>query len=126
AGYTNSDEATFPVTAGPGRTYRGAAGTGLTAGDAFVAKIDPQNGQLIYCGYIGGSSRDEGRALTVDSDGNAYVAGLTGSSADTFPVTAGPGLTYGGGTGDAFIAKVNPTGTALLYCGYIGGDQDDA
>jgi hypothetical protein len=126
AGVTKSTEGTFPVKVGPDRTYRGAAGTGLTAGDAFVAKIDPQNGQLIYAGYIGGSSRDEARALAVDSDGNAYIAGLTGSGPDTFPVTQGPGLTYNGGTGDAFVAKVNPTGTALLYCGYIGGDQDDA
>src|SRR4030065_513693 len=42
----------------------------------------------------------------------------------SFPVTAGPDLTYNG-LADAFIAKVNPSGTVLSYCGYIGGTTDD-
>jgi len=56
----------------------------------------------------------------VDSLGNAYVTGQTGSTEATFPVTVGPDLTYNGNS-DAFVAKVNAAGTALVYCGYIGG-----
>ena len=56
----------------------------------------------------------------MDSSGNAYVAGDTASTEATFPVTGGPDLTHNGGI-DAFVAKVNSTGTALTYCGYIGG-----
>ena len=60
----------------------------------------------------------------MDGFGNAYVTGYTNSTEATFPVTVGPDLTYNGGTSDAFVAKVNTAGTALVYCGYIGGNQD--
>jgi hypothetical protein len=126
-GVTTSTEASFPLRVGPDLTYNGTNGPNpFIAGDAFVAKVTPDGTSLIYCGYIGGSSRDEGRGIAVDNAGNAYIGGLTGSTEATFPVTVGPGLTYNGGTGDAFVAKVNPRGTALIYCGYIGGAQDDA
>ncbi len=64
----------------------------------------------------------------MDSVGNAYVTGFTASTEATFPVTVGPDLTHNGGSifgGDAFVAKVNPMGTALLYAGYIGGSGWD-
>ena len=61
----------------------------------------------------------------MDSSGNAYVTGYTSSDQASFPVTVGPDLTYNGGTDDAFVAKVNTAGTALLYCGYIGGSDYD-
>jgi len=58
----------------------------------------------------------------VDGAGNAYVVGHTESSeAQGFPVTVGPDLTYNGGYRDVFVAKVQAAGTALAYCGYIGG-----
>ena len=74
---------------------------------------------LVYAGYIGGSGVDVGNGIAVDSAGNAYVTGWT-LSASHFPVTVGPRLTYSG-VFDAFVAKVNPAGTTLLYAGYIGG-----
>src|SRR5439155_16999529 len=82
---------------------------------------------LAYCGYIGGSLGDVATGVAVDGSGNAYVVGWTQSTEATFPVTVGPDLTHNspGGSNDAFIAKVNAAGTALVYCGYIGGAGDD-
>ncbi len=118
-GRTGSSEPTFPVTVGPDLTYNGGGVNGNT--DAFVAKVNAAGTALVYCGYIGGGDYDEGYGIAVDSSGNAYVTGVTSSTEATFPVTVGPGLTFGGGTYDAFVAKVNAAGTALVYCGYIGG-----
>jgi len=112
-GDTYSTEATFPVTVGPDLTYNG----GL---DVFVAKVNASGSALVYCGYIGGSNIDEGYSIAVDGSGNAYVAGDTYSTEATFPVNVGPDLTHNGGD-DVFVAKVNASGTGLLYCGYIGG-----
>jgi hypothetical protein len=118
-GYTNSSEATFPVTVGPDLTYNGDL-------DAFVAKVNAAGTGLDYAGYIGGSSTDAGNGIAVDGLGNAYIAGQTGSSEATFPVTVGPDLTYNGAVDfDAFVAKVNAAGTGLDYAGYIGGSSTD-
>jgi len=80
---------------------------------------------LTYCGFIGGSGLDDAYGLAVDGSGNAYVVGRTQSAAATFPETVGPDLSHNGGTDDAFVAKVNAAGTALVYCGYIGGANFD-
>jgi hypothetical protein len=90
-----------------------------------VAKVNPAGTALVYCGYIGGVSLDNGRGIAVDGDGNAYVTGLTQSVESSFPVVGGPDPTYNGGLYDAFVAKVNPAGTGLVYCGYIGGSSWD-
>ncbi len=116
-GYTSSSEATFPVTVGPDLTYNGGS-------DAFVAKVNPAGTALVYAGYIGGSAAEIAYGIAVDSAGNAYVTGYTGSSEVTFPVTVGPDLTFNGGY-DAFVAKVNAAGNALVYAGYIGGSGYD-
>ena len=85
--------------------------------------IDPV--VLVYCGYIGSGSNDDGGGITVDSEGNAYVVGYTNASAaQGFPVTVGPDLNHKG-SADVFVAKVKPDGTGLLYCGYIGGSGLD-
>jgi len=117
AGETSSDEATFPVIGGPDLTYKGNA-------DAFVAKVNAFGTALVYCGYIGGFSDDDGSGIAVDGSGNAYVTGYTYSDEATFPVFGGPDLTQNG-YNDAYIAKVNASGTALVYCGYIGGSNKD-
>ena len=124
-GITASDEKAFPVTVGPDATYNGGGSSGYFFGDAFVAKVNAAGTALLYCGYIGGSAVDWGERIAVDGAGNAYVTGFTSSSEQTFPVKGGPDLTYNGGMYDAFVAKVNPQGTALVYCGYIGGAADD-
>jgi hypothetical protein len=117
-GNTESSETTFPVTVGPDLTFNGAV-------DAFVAKVNAAGTALVYCGYVGGSGQDFGYGIAVDSSGNAYLTGYTFSTEATFPVAVGPDLTYNGGHADAFVAKVNAAGTALVYCGYIGGSGDD-
>jgi PKD repeat protein len=121
AGLTDSSEATFPVTTGPDTTFNGGM-------DAFVAKVNASGTALAYCGYIGGSSIDVGYGIAVDSGGNAYVAGATSSSEGTFPVgnTSWPGSTAFNGVMDAFVARVNSAGTALGYCGYLGGSEVDS
>ncbi|MCX6581461.1 MAG: SBBP repeat-containing protein [Candidatus Aminicenantes bacterium] len=116
-GYTNSDQATFPVAVGPDLVFNGGE-------DAFVAKVNAAGTALDYCGYIGGSGTDNGYGIAVDGAGCAYVAGRTQSDQTTFPVIVGPDLIFNG-TQDAFAAKVDAAGIALDYCGYIGGSGDD-
>jgi 6-phosphogluconolactonase (cycloisomerase 2 family) len=118
-GRTYSDESTFPVVRGPGLTHE----EGAQAEDAFVAKIDPTGATLLFCGFIGGSNIDFATGIAVDPAGSAYIVGETRSSEATFPVTVGPGLVRRNRTvySEAFVAKVDPTGERLLYCGYITG-----
>jgi hypothetical protein len=61
----------------------------------------------------------------VDAGGHAWVVGGTGSAESSFPVTVGPDVTHNGGE-DAYAARVNPAGTGLDLCGYIGGAANDA
>src|SRR5207244_496918 len=75
--------------------------------------------------FIGGNNDDEAYGIAVDSSGATYVGGLTDSGASTFPVRTGPDSSYNGGADDAFVAKVNASGTGLVYLGYIGGNGDD-
>lgn len=102
---------------GPDLTHNGGS-------DGFVAKVKADGTGLVYAGYIGGADLEEADAIAVDTAGNAYVAGLTESDETTFPVRVGPDLTFNGII-DAFVAKVKPDGTGLLFAGYIGGAGDD-
>jgi hypothetical protein len=106
------------------------------ASDAFIAKLGPTGSALLYSTYLGGRGDDSGSGIGLDSSGNAYITGGTRSS--DFPVTSGAFQTsYGGGTcgsapnntfpcGDAFVAKLDTTGTALIYSTYLGGNNDDS
>ncbi len=107
---------TFPRSAG-------AIQTTLRGGtDAFVTKLNVSisSQKIVYSTYLGGISVDEGYGIAIDASSNAYVTGYTTSN--NFPGT--PPLTYNGAK-DAFIAKLNPSGTALLYSRYLGGSGDD-
>jgi hypothetical protein len=92
--------------------------------NAFVAKLNPTGSALVYSTYLGGRSIDIGDGIAVDSSGNAYVTGVTGSS--NFP-TANPLQAGLGGTGanNAFVAELNPTGSTLVYSTYLGGSGSD-
>jgi len=116
-GSTNSTD--FPTTLNPlQEDYSGVPY------DAFVAMIDLTGSMLVYATYMGGDGDDRGEGIAVDGAGNAYVIGLTASS--DFPITSNPlQATYGGGSFDAFVAKINPTGSALVYSTYWGGDDLD-
>ncbi len=108
----------FPALAGPDLTLNGDS-------DAFVAKVNAAGTALVYAGYLGGNGADRGASIAVDGAGAAYITGETESEATTFPTLLGPDLTFNGGTLDAFVAKINAAGTALLYAGYIGGEERD-
>jgi Beta-propeller repeat/Abnormal spindle-like microcephaly-assoc'd, ASPM-SPD-2-Hydin/Protein of unknown function (DUF1573) len=119
-GYTNST--TFPVTAGSFQTTCSGGCTGTTV-DAFVTKLDPTGSFLVYSTYMGGGGNDYGNGIAVDGSGNAYIVGQTFSP--NFPTTSGAfQITCGTGSclaGDAFITKLNPSGSALIYSTYLGG-----
>jgi hypothetical protein len=90
--------------------------------DAFVAKFSP-TGALLYATYLGGSAADVAYAIAVDSQGNAYLTGTTASS--NFPVTQSAYRSTLAGASNAFVAKLNPTGSSLLYSSYLGGSGTD-
>ncbi|HJZ67087.1 MAG TPA: SBBP repeat-containing protein [Blastocatellia bacterium] len=132
--------ADFPTT--PGAFQQRLAG-GL---DAFVTKLNATGTALVYSTYLGSSKApvfnylgaDEGLGIAIDAAGNAYVTGRTSGS--DFPVTAGAlktshdrDFTFVGEVDpapvnltDAFITKLNPAGTALIYSTYFGGGGDDS
>lgn len=92
------------------------------SGDAFLAKLNATGSALIYCTYLGGSGEDTGSAVAVDAAGNAYVTGSTFSN--DFPTT-NPYQSVKGAQEDAFVAKMNPAGTAWVYSTYLGGNNVD-
>jgi hypothetical protein len=92
------------------------------SGDAFVTKVAAGGTSLLYSSYLGGSDTDGGVGIAVDTPGNAYVAGWTYSS--NFP-KVNPLQGALAGDRDAFIAKVNPAGSALVYSTFVGGTADD-
>ncbi|MGH2676727.1 MAG: calcium-binding protein, partial [Actinomycetota bacterium] len=116
-GDTASDEASFPETVGPDLTFNGDV-------DAFVAKVQTSGAGLDFAGYLGGANGDIAYEVGLDSAGNLFLAGQTNSPEATFPETVGPDLTHNGGF-DAFVAKLPPSGTAILYAGYLGGAEAD-
>ncbi len=96
--------------------------------DAFLTKISSAGSVIVYSTYLGGSggatgTPEEVNAVAVDAGGNAYVAGVTNSP--NFPVTAGALQTAFNGGQDAFAAKVNAAGNALVYSTYLGGTGFD-
>jgi hypothetical protein len=113
AGYT--DSYAFP-TANPVQNFN-AGGN-----DVFVAKVAPTGNTLIYSTFIGGRSDDRAYGIAVDSIGAAYVTGLT-TSAD-FPVRNPAQPKLAGGK-DAFVFKLSPSGSGLLYSTFFGGLGSD-
>ncbi|MCZ2114917.1 MAG: SBBP repeat-containing protein [Anaerolineae bacterium] len=118
-GYMESND--FPTTPGAfDTTYNGGT-------DVFIAKLNPTGSALVYATVVGGASIDDGYAIAVDSGNNAYVTGITRSPAPpTFPTTPGAyDTTFNGGNYDAFVLKLNPAGTGLVYSTYLGGNGDE-
>ena len=115
--------------------FPGASGSPIQASlrgssDVFVAKLNAAGTALVYSTYLGGSSSDIGRAIAVDTAGNAYVTGETDSPTQPgpgnipFPL-AGPIQPIFGLIGDAFVTKLNAAGNALVYSTYLGGSGTD-
>ena len=107
----------FPTTSGTFDTNHNANQ------DVFVTKLNPAGTQVIYSTFIGGNGSDEGRSISIDSSGNAYLTGVTTSP--TFPTTAGVFDTTHNGGADVFALKLNPNGSALVYSTYVGGNAFD-
>ncbi len=91
-------------------------------GDVFVAKLNPTGSALVYSTYLGGNNNDQGQSIAVDSSGNAYVTGQTEST--EFP-TVNPLQGTNHGLYNAFVAKLNAAGSALVYSTYLGGNAYD-
>jgi Beta-propeller repeat/Fibronectin type III domain len=119
-----ASSSSFHTTAGAFQTQCGTDGTcngGLS--DAFVTVITATGSNYVYSTFLGGSSSDLGNGIAVDASSNAYVTGSTSSS--DFPLKSAVQSIYGGNT-DAFVTKLNSTGSALVYSTYLGGSQFDA
>ena len=98
--------------------------------DAFVTKLNAAGSALIYSTFLGGSSSvfggssgTQGQGIVVDGSGNAYVTGVTDST--DFPTTPGAFDATFNGDADAFVTKLNATGSALTYSTFLGGSSSD-
>lgn len=97
---------------------RGGIGGATTA---FALKLNAAGNTLLYSGYLGGTVYDVGSAIAVDTNFNAYVAGTTQSS--NFPILSPTQAAFGGGV-DAFVTKLNPTGT-ITFSTFLGGSGNE-
>lgn len=110
----------FPVSGGVQPSHAGSW-------DVFVTKVDPTGTSIIYSTYVGGSGvssglGETGFSIAVDGNGSAHVTGTT-ASAD-FPLVNPAQATPGGGD-DAFLFKLDPSGSSLLFSTLLGGSGDD-
>lgn len=102
-GFTNSSD--FPTASAYNSRLGGTS-------DAFVSKIDPTTGALVYSTYLGDSrNTDNGLGIAVDSAGSAYITGIAGVK---FPTTTGAYVTSSAAK-SGFLSKLSPAGNALVY-----------
>jgi hypothetical protein len=116
-----TDSNNFPTK----NAYQGSYGGGSS--DAFVTKLNSDGSGLVYSTYLGGSGGDEGRGIVVDRAGDAFNAFVTGNTdSNNFPTKNAYQGSYGGGSSDAFVTKLNSDGSGLVYSTYLGGSGDDS
>ncbi len=108
--------AKFPVK----NAFQATAGGGIA--DGFILKLARSGKSLIYSSYIGGTKLDVSTSVRADASGAAYIGGYTESP--NFPTKKAYQKTLGGRK-DAFLAKVAPLGTSLVYSTLLGGSGDD-
>jgi len=114
SGFTSTTD--FPVVNAFQSTLHGSQ-------DTFITKFSPSGSTVVYSTYLGGSSFETGLGIAVDAMGNAYSAGSTGSN--DFPVMNAIQPTLAG-TNDAYVTKLDPSGSALVYSTYYGGGTGDS
>lgn len=112
-GYSGSDDLHIPRIDGP---VRGSA-------DALIVGLDSESMAPSFGLLLGGSGGDSGQSVIVDSDGQAYVTGLTDSR--DFPVVNAWQSAYQGGRLDSFVAKISADGSDVIYSTYLGGVAED-
>jgi len=109
-GYT---EAGFPTTSGAfDESFN-------TKSDGMIFKLSPDGSTLVYSTYIGGSWTDYIYGIAIDDNGNCYATGFTGSADTSFPVTGGSFCDTKATGDDAFVLKLNASGSGLYWCGFI-------
>lgn len=130
----------FPTT--EGAFQEGPSGTGFTI-DAFVTKVNSAGSAYVYSTFLGGAGEDVSWGIALGSDGSAYVTGYTDSENPTpdpsatptptpspapqtgYPTTANAYQQENNGGYDAFLTRLSPDGSNLIYSTYIGGDDDE-
>ena len=132
---TGSTTSTDFPTVAPFQATNHATSPSHYPANAFITKLNPSGSALVYSTYLGGSGpkgssvqADTANAIAVDESGNAYVAGATGST--DFP-TLNPfqAVNNTGGSvigSNAFVTKLDASGSALLYSTYLGGSFSDS
>lgn len=91
--------------------------------DAYVMKLNVAGSAPVYATYLGGSDPEIGLAIALNAANNAYVTGITSSS--DFPTRNPIQPDFGGGSQDAFVTKLSPDGSALVYSTYLGGSGNE-
>ncbi|NIM13105.1 MAG: hypothetical protein GTO45_13395 [Candidatus Aminicenantes bacterium] len=114
-GLTSSTD--FPTQSAYQNTYGGGDR------DVFVTVLSSSGSSLDYSTYLGGSGDDNGYAIALDSSKNIYVTGRTTST--DFPTENPYSDTFAGGNRDAFVSKIDSSGSSLAYSTYLGGNGID-
>ncbi len=122
AGTTTS--ANFPTSGGLQQAINAG---GFVVSDVFVAKFDGDSRELVYSSYLGGRGDDAGLSVAVDAEGAVLIAGTTSSS--DFPLLQPHQSVYANADdligSDAFLTKLDATGSSLVYSTYLGGSGLD-
>jgi hypothetical protein len=123
-GGSGQDAITSIALDGSGFVYLAGEGNSGGAGsfDAFGAKLDGSLSSKMYFNYIGGSGFDRATGVAVDSAGNEYLVGQTAST--NFPQVSPIQPAFGGGTYDAFVTELDPSGS-IVFSTYLGGSGDE-
>lgn len=102
--------------------FQASCGGCPTKSHVFVSKLNASGSALVYSTYLGGSFYDNGSAIAVDSSGNAYITGETESTDFPLAIPLQASLSFGP---DAFVTKLNSSGSALVYSTFLGGGDSD-
>ncbi len=87
--------------------------------DAFVARLNAATGTLTWHTFLGGNLDDQGTGIVTDTSGNVYVTGYSDAT------WGAPLRAYGGGVGDAFVARLSTATGALTWHTFLGGAGTD-
>ncbi|MEO6183768.1 MAG: SBBP repeat-containing protein, partial [Verrucomicrobiota bacterium] len=128
AGETDA-ETFFPAK----NSFPGGTGSNGNYLDAFIAKFNPASSgasSLVYASVLGNDPDERATAIALDSSANAYLTGEIQTYSDpgialNFPLVSPFQSTFGGGSSDAFVAKVSAAGTTLMFSTYLGGTEND-